>query len=52
VALSGAAERLHVAAVPLPLPSVRIQMLWHRRTARDPAHTWLRARVAELFRAL
>jgi len=52
VALSGAAERLHVAPVPLPLPSVRIQMLWHRRTARDPAHTWLRTRVAELFREL
>lgn len=52
VALSGVSERLHVVPVPLPLPGVRIQMLWHQRTARDLAHTWLRTRIAALFRAL
>jgi len=34
------------------LPGVRIQMLWHQRTARDPAHAWLRTRIASLFREL
>ena len=52
VTLSGVAKALHVAAVPLALPDVRIQMLWHRRTNRDPALSWLRSRIAELCRAL
>jgi DNA-binding transcriptional LysR family regulator len=52
VALSGVVERLHVVPVPLSLPGVRIQMLWHQRTARDPAHAWLRTRIASLFREL
>jgi DNA-binding transcriptional LysR family regulator len=49
VTLSGAAPRLHVAPVPLPLPNLRLQMLWHHRTSRDSSLAWLRARIARLL---
>jgi DNA-binding transcriptional LysR family regulator len=50
VALSGVSSRLHVAPVPLALPPLRLQMLWHHRTARDPSLAWLRSRIVELLR--
>ncbi|MEM1414942.1 MAG: LysR family transcriptional regulator, partial [Myxococcota bacterium] len=31
---------------PLPLPSVPILLVWHRRSHEDPAHRWLRERLA------
>jgi DNA-binding transcriptional LysR family regulator len=47
--LSEVAEELHIVPLPLSLPTFRIQMLWHRRTAHDPAQAWLRARIAALL---
>ena len=28
--------------LPLALPAVHLDMLWHERDARSPAHKWLR----------
>jgi DNA-binding transcriptional LysR family regulator len=37
---------------PLPLPPYALVMAWHPRMDRDPAHTWLRERLAAVARAL
>jgi LysR family transcriptional regulator, nod-box dependent transcriptional activator len=33
---------------PLPLPSITEMLWWHPRHTADPAHAWLRARIAEV----
>jgi len=33
---------------PLPLPSITEMLWWHPRHTMDPAHAWLRARIAEI----
>ncbi|HMI83287.1 MAG TPA: LysR family transcriptional regulator [Polyangiaceae bacterium] len=33
--------------LPFDLPEVHISMLWHRRQHDDPAHAWVRRRLAE-----
>lgn len=33
---------------PLPIPSYTLSLVWHRRTAHDPAHAWLREHVIGL----
>lgn len=43
---------IEVYAPPMPIAPVRIEMIWHRRHARNPAHAWLRARVAEILAPL
>ncbi len=34
--------QLRTVEPPISLPGVRINMYWHSRNERDPAHTWLR----------
>jgi DNA-binding transcriptional LysR family regulator len=42
IASTGTAEALVWRELPFTLPAVHIDMLWHERDARSPAHTWLR----------
>jgi DNA-binding transcriptional LysR family regulator len=46
-----AAMRLRTAALPLPVPALPVVASWHRRHDGDPAHAWLREKVAEAVRA-
>jgi DNA-binding transcriptional LysR family regulator len=43
---------LQVMPLPLPSPSLKIAMLWHRRNDDQPAHRWLRSVVTGLCRTL
>lgn len=36
---------------PLPIPGYTLSLVWHRRTAHDPAHVWLREQILRLARA-
>ncbi|WP_300428249.1 LysR family transcriptional regulator [uncultured Thalassolituus sp.] len=38
-----------VSAPPLEIPGFTKTMVWHPRTAHDPAHVWIRERLANLF---
>lgn len=42
IASTGTADALVWRELPFSLPAVHIDMLWHERDARSPAHTWLR----------
>jgi len=46
VASTGIADRLCTRRLPLELPVVHVDMLWHRRHESRAAHAWLRAQVA------
>lgn len=39
---TGMANELIWKELPFPLPEVHVDMLWHERDARNPAHQWLR----------
>ena len=39
---TGMSEALVSKALPFDMPGVHIDMLWHERDQRNPAHTWLR----------
>jgi len=41
------ASGLRVAEPPVDVPGFEISMLWHERSHRDPAHQWLRERIAD-----
>ncbi|MFO1285661.1 MAG: LysR family transcriptional regulator [Rubrivivax sp.] len=43
---TGYRGELAIAELPLALPTVHVGMLWHLRHDADPAHRWLRERVA------
>jgi DNA-binding transcriptional LysR family regulator len=38
--------------IPLELPTVSVELRWHRRVDRDPASQWLRDRITEAVRPL
>lgn len=42
VASTGIADALDVRPLPLEVPQVHVDMLWHHRQQARPAHTWLR----------
>ncbi|MNE74316.1 HTH-type transcriptional regulator SyrM 1 [compost metagenome] len=42
IASTGMTESLLYKDLPLTLPAVHLDMLWHERDARSPAHKWLR----------
>ncbi len=48
VQASGAAEALHVTALPFEMPLLEIGMLWHRRHERDAAERWLRETIERI----
>lgn len=42
-------DALCVLPVPLPAPQRQVKLLWHKRSAQDPAHHWLKQKIIELF---
>lgn len=42
IASTGMTDALISKELPFPLPAVHLDMLWHERDARSPAHQWLR----------
>jgi DNA-binding transcriptional LysR family regulator len=42
IASTGMTGALIAKDLPFPMPDVHIDMLWHERDARSPAHKWLR----------
>lgn len=43
---SGAEARLVDRPIPLEVPAIHVDMLWHRQAQHQSAHAWLRAAVA------
>jgi DNA-binding transcriptional LysR family regulator len=43
---------LRVLPPPLEVPGFSMAMLWHERSHADPAHAWLRRRIAEVAKRL
>lgn len=43
---TGMSSSLIIRELPFSLPSVHVDMLWHERDARSPAHRWLRGMLA------
>ncbi len=46
IASTGMAEALIAKDLPFVLPDVHVDMLWHERDARNPAHKWLREQLS------
>lgn len=46
IASTGMVGSLIAKELPFTLPAVHIDMLWHERDARSPAHRWLREHLA------
>jgi DNA-binding transcriptional LysR family regulator len=44
----GAADVLHVTALPFEMPRIEIGLLWHRRHEREAAHRWLREAIVRV----
>ncbi len=45
---TGIAHRLAWQPLPVDVPALQVDMLWHRRRQGSPAHTWLRNAVGRL----
>ncbi|HEX2531271.1 MAG TPA: LysR family transcriptional regulator [Burkholderiaceae bacterium] len=48
LASTGMTGSLIAKELPFKLPAVHVDMLWHERDARNPAHRWLRERLTAL----
>ena len=48
IASTGMTGALISKELPFKLPDVHVDMLWHERDARSPAHKWLREHLTEL----
>lgn len=46
IASTGITGALIVKELPFAMPSMNIDMLWHERDTRNPAHKWLRAHLS------
>jgi DNA-binding transcriptional LysR family regulator len=51
VASTGIMSALITKELPFALPAVHVDMLWHERDTRSPAHKWLRAQFTEVTNA-
>jgi DNA-binding transcriptional LysR family regulator len=49
---TGMQHELAVRPLPMELPPVHVDMLWHRRQQARPAHSWLRAMVSDAAAAV
>ncbi|BAZ17795.1 transcriptional regulator LysR family protein [Calothrix sp. NIES-4071] len=45
-------EQLHVAELPIEVAPALLQMMWHERKQREPAHEWLREIIVEICKNL
>lgn len=50
VASTGTTSSLVTRKLPFALPQVHVDMLWHERDTRSPAHKWLRAHLRSTTR--
>jgi len=48
VPTTGMADQLVLRDLPLEVPPVHVEALWHRRLDQDPAHQWLRQQLLQL----
>ena len=48
IAATGMSTELIAKDIPFELPPVQVDMLWHQRDARSPAHKWLRDHLTEV----
>lgn len=48
IASTGMSGELISKELPFPLPEVHVDMLWHERDARSPAHKWLREQMVAM----
>jgi DNA-binding transcriptional LysR family regulator len=48
IASTGMSGALIAKELPFTLPAVHIDMLWHERDARSPAHKWLREHLTAM----
>jgi DNA-binding transcriptional LysR family regulator len=44
--VAGSSLGLEVVEPPIPVPGFEMVMVWHERSHKDPAHRWLRDRIA------
>ena len=45
VGATGMEEKLALSELPLPVPPVHVDTLWHRQATHSPAHRWLRETI-------
>jgi DNA-binding transcriptional LysR family regulator len=43
-------DAVKAIALPFSVPTFQVRQFWHKRSHLDPAHAWLRAEIARLFR--
>jgi DNA-binding transcriptional LysR family regulator len=48
IASTGMTGALIAKDLPFPMPDIQIDMLWHERDARSPAHKWLREHLSAI----
>ncbi len=48
IAATGMSAELIAKDIPFKLPPVQVDMLWHQRDARSPAHKWLREHLTDV----
>jgi DNA-binding transcriptional LysR family regulator len=48
IASTGMTDALVWKELPFPMPEVHVDMLWHERDARNPAHQWLRKNLIDM----
>jgi DNA-binding transcriptional LysR family regulator len=51
VASTGSTNALITKELPFTLPKVHVDMLWHERDTRSPAHKWLRSQFTQVTNA-
>jgi DNA-binding transcriptional LysR family regulator len=44
----GMSDALVLKELPFELPAIHVDMLWHERDARNPAHKWVRTTLGEI----
>jgi DNA-binding transcriptional LysR family regulator len=48
IASTGMTDALISKELPFPMPEINVDMLWHERDARSPAHKWLREHMSAM----
>ena len=48
ISSTGVENQLIWKELPMETPAVNVDMLWHERDAKNPAHKWLRNNLIEL----
>jgi DNA-binding transcriptional LysR family regulator len=51
VPTTGMGDRLVLRDLPLDVPPVHVEALWHRRVQHDSAHLWLREHLLQVAKA-